>query len=432
MTFAPNEALKASETYAITIAASLKDASGVALGAQQVLHFTTAGTAPAAPPLIDDLPTTGCFTTITMTGRATPGARVRLDADGIALNTTASDSGAFKFTFSFSGRSGFDIVRVRELGSDGSYSAERAICFRNNCELPRVVGATLDRTAKKFTIDFSRAMDATTLVLGNTIVFDLPLAGTLASSGQTATLAFDAALPESTIALTVKKSVKDVAGASMAADYAQSFAFETSVNERSKGYVTGAVYDATAGRPFANATIAIGATALTTDARGRYSRALNDAFMAGYCMHLVRGDRDHPTEVGLGFATPKRARNRVDIDGVLGGHDAASVAPSRVSLRRARILARARETRRVAHLPRDGERRRDHRPMVSAPSDHSRRLALRQSHEAVHQPQGWAHRNRAAKWHTSSGRRDSLGTHPSARSRSPHSHAHTRPPPARS
>jgi hypothetical protein len=44
---------------------------------------------------------------------------------------------------------------------------------------------------------------------------------------------------------------------------------------------------------------------------------LDDAFMAGYCVRLVRGDRDHPADVGLGFATPKRARNRVDIDGVL-------------------------------------------------------------------------------------------------------------------
>ncbi|HEY2164518.1 MAG TPA: carboxypeptidase-like regulatory domain-containing protein, partial [Gemmatimonadaceae bacterium] len=44
---------------------------------------------------------------------------------------------------------------------------------------------------------------------------------------------------------------------------------------------------------------------------------LDDGFMAGYCMRLVRGDRDHRTEVGLGFTTPKHAPKRVDIDGVL-------------------------------------------------------------------------------------------------------------------
>jgi len=56
-----------------------------------------------------------------------------------------------------------------------------------------------------------------------------------------------------------------------------------------------------------------GQTILAPDA----DALLDDAFMAGYCMRLVRGDGDHPTEVGLGFNTPKRARNRVDIDGVL-------------------------------------------------------------------------------------------------------------------
>jgi hypothetical protein len=44
---------------------------------------------------------------------------------------------------------------------------------------------------------------------------------------------------------------------------------------------------------------------------------LDDGFMAGYCMRLVRGDRDHRTEVGLRFTTPKHAPKRVDIDGVL-------------------------------------------------------------------------------------------------------------------
>jgi hypothetical protein len=56
-----------------------------------------------------------------------------------------------------------------------------------------------------------------------------------------------------------------------------------------------------------------GQTILAPDA----DALLDDAFMAGYCMRLVQGDRDHPTEVGLGFNTPKRARNRVDVDGVL-------------------------------------------------------------------------------------------------------------------
>jgi hypothetical protein len=44
---------------------------------------------------------------------------------------------------------------------------------------------------------------------------------------------------------------------------------------------------------------------------------LDDAFFAGYCFRLVRAERDHPTEVGLGFTAAAHANNRVDIDGVL-------------------------------------------------------------------------------------------------------------------
>ena len=44
---------------------------------------------------------------------------------------------------------------------------------------------------------------------------------------------------------------------------------------------------------------------------------LDEAFIAGYCFRIVKPNADHPSEVGLGFATPGRARDRVDVDGVL-------------------------------------------------------------------------------------------------------------------
>ncbi|MEO8381785.1 MAG: Ig-like domain-containing protein, partial [Acidobacteriota bacterium] len=288
VTFAPNAPLQANVSYTISMATTLRDAANGALASAQTVRFTTAGTAPAAAPVVDDLETTGCFTTVTMTGRAsTPGARVRLDADGVTLTTVASDSGAFRFLFSFSGRPGFHLVRVRELGSDGSLSSERALCFRLNCELPRVIGAALDRAAKKVTIDFSRPMDPSTLVVGGTILFTPSLAGTVAFAGQTATVSFDGDVPAVKVTLTVKQSVKDLDGASLAADYTQDFTIETDATERGKGYVSGAVYDATTGRPLPGATIDLAdpGTALipspqsssvqsSANDRGRYSRAL--------------------------------------------------------------------------------------------------------------------------------------------------------------
>ena len=56
-----------------------------------------------------------------------------------------------------------------------------------------------------------------------------------------------------------------------------------------------------------------GATFYAPDAEA----LLDDAFIAGYCVRLVKADKSRPSEVGLGFTTPSRARNRVDIDGVL-------------------------------------------------------------------------------------------------------------------
>src|SRR5262249_36636767 len=44
---------------------------------------------------------------------------------------------------------------------------------------------------------------------------------------------------------------------------------------------------------------------------------LDDGFIAGYCVRLVRGDRGHPTEIGLGFTAATRDRRRIDVDGVL-------------------------------------------------------------------------------------------------------------------
>ncbi len=56
-----------------------------------------------------------------------------------------------------------------------------------------------------------------------------------------------------------------------------------------------------------------GATFYAPDA----DELLDDGFIAGYCFRLVRSDRDHPSDVGLGFSAAKSARSRVDIDGVL-------------------------------------------------------------------------------------------------------------------
>src|SRR5207244_5616296 len=126
-----------------------------------------------------------------------------------------------------------------------------------------------------------------------TVVF-----GTLRGIGSTntgndvATVVYDAELSTGNFALTVKKEVKDTAGAAMVADYAQTFGLDSGpARDRGNGYVAGAIYDESTGRPLAGASVAITPSgqppAITIDS-GRYTRSLPEgaytieASAAGY------------------------------------------------------------------------------------------------------------------------------------------------------
>ncbi|HEX2835647.1 MAG TPA: Ig-like domain-containing protein [Thermoanaerobaculia bacterium] len=281
--FAPALPLRG-QRYTVTIANTLQDASGAPMAAQQSFGFTVGGSAPANAPIVDETTTTGCFSGTTLTGRvATPGARVRLDVDGVSMTTTSNESGAFKFTFTFSGQTGYHVVRVRELGADGTLSTERAICFRLSCSIPQVTGATLDREAKTLAIQFSKAMDLSTMSVGTSIVVkpegESELAGTVSlnATGDVATVTL-ASVPEKSITLTVRKTVKDTSGTALAADYTQLFTFSTDPQlGLGDGYINGAVYDATNGRPLEGALIEIaGVTSKSTNHRGRYSHPMRE------------------------------------------------------------------------------------------------------------------------------------------------------------
>ncbi|HEY6213805.1 MAG TPA: Ig-like domain-containing protein, partial [Vicinamibacterales bacterium] len=278
ITFAPLQPLRSGARYTVTVATSLRDLAGSQLGAAHSFSFLTGGSAPASAPIVDETNTTGCFGAATLTGRvSTPGARVRLDVDGVVMTTQSSDSGAFKFTFTFSGQSGYHAVRVREIGADGSLSAERALCYRISCATPQVLSARLDRGAKTLTIQFSKAMDRASLD-GAIVVTDADNpALVLNATNDVATLTFTN-IAAKNITLTVKKSAKDAGGAAMLADYTQTFTYSTDPNaERGKGYISGAVYDATNGRPLANARIEILNSQfpiLNSNDRGKYAISL--------------------------------------------------------------------------------------------------------------------------------------------------------------
>ncbi|MFL6244945.1 MAG: Ig-like domain-containing protein [Thermoanaerobaculia bacterium] len=288
ISFAPQQALKRGERYTIAVAQSLKDASGAALNAAFSSSFTIGTSAPNVPPVLDPI-VDGCFTDTTVTGRVSvPGARVQLEVDGVEVTKVSNaTTGAFEVRVTFSGQPGFHSVRAREMGGDGTLSPERAMCVHISCAAPRVVAASLDRAAKKLTIQFSKPMDPATLIVGAAgsirVVPDgaAALAGTIAMNAlnDTATITFAEALPESSIALTVTRTAKDTGGAILAAEYTQVFTVDGAPPSASgKGYISGAVYDATKGRQLSGATIQIaGEPPTITNDQGRYaSRPLGE------------------------------------------------------------------------------------------------------------------------------------------------------------
>ena len=265
ISFAPVRPLTPGMTYTLTIAQTLKDLAGGTLASPYTLVFSVAASAPATPPALDQSDKAGCFSKEFITGHASvAGARLRLDLDGVTTTTTAGADKSFRFDFTLSGQSGFHIARIHEIGADGTLSPEAAVCYRVNCAGPQVLSASLDRNVKKLTIQFSKPMNASTLTASPTGTIQLAPSGgaavtgtvSLDSSGMVATVTTSADLSASVITLVVKKEVQDTTGLSMAADYVSTFTLtgDTPVGT-GQGYVSGAVYDATNGRPLPSAQI---------------------------------------------------------------------------------------------------------------------------------------------------------------------------------
>ena len=182
----------------------------------------------------------------------------------------------------FSGQPGYHVARVREIGGDGTLSPESTVCYRIIASGPQVVTASLDRSARRLVIQFSKPMKASTLVAspGGTIILGA-LTGivTLNATGDTATIVYDIDLGVSPLALTISRTVQDATGLVMVSDFVQTFTIESSDRAAGRGYVAGAVYDATTGRPLPQAAIVIRPlddVRSMTDDRGRYVKAVGE------------------------------------------------------------------------------------------------------------------------------------------------------------
>ncbi|MDQ6802386.1 MAG: Ig-like domain-containing protein, partial [Acidobacteriota bacterium] len=341
ISIAPDVPLSSGTKYTLDVSTTLKDVAGLSLTQPIALSFVTAAGAPTTPPALDQTDTAGCFHTAVITGKGVVvGARMRLDLDGVSTTVATAADSTFKFDLTFSGQPGYHVARIREVGGDGTLSPEATICYRINCNGPQVLAASLDRRAKRLVIQFSKPMKPMTLVAapGGTIVLGA-FSGvvTINGNGDTATVVYEPDLGISPLSLTIMRSVQDATGIPMAADFAQTFTIESSERAAGKGYVAGAVYDATTGRPLPQAAIVIRPlddVRSMSDDRGRYVRVVGEGayileataagFATAWRQAIVRAGAG---SVPLDFRLTRRGDDHIagaDLNIDSGGDDATT------------------------------------------------------------------------------------------------------------
>ncbi len=280
LTFAPAALLTGGAQYTIRVTTAAKNLAGTALEAEYTSTFTVATSAPAVAPLVDPIGSAVCGESITVTGTAPAGTRVRLESGTLVLNTQADASGKFSFTWPVSGQSGFAAIRVRVVGSDGSVSPAAELNVRVDCSGPQVLNASFDRAVNKLTIQFSEPVAASTIGVGTSIVLTdegHSIAGSAAVEQSVVTVTPAENLANETFSLTVTTAVEDLIGNALVAPYSQEFAIGSDEPEPGdgSGFISGEVYDATTGRPLPGAIVSIDVATpapitSSSDARGRY------------------------------------------------------------------------------------------------------------------------------------------------------------------
>jgi RHS repeat-associated protein len=312
LTFAPATLLAAGGRYTLRVTTAAKNLAGASLGAEYTSAFTVAAGAPSTPPSLSPLTSAVCGQSITVNGTATPGARVRLDSGTLTLNASADGTGKFSFTYPISGQSGYALVRVSTVGSDGSLSPAAELNVRIDCSGPQVLNASFDRAANKITIQFSEPIDAATANVGtgNAILIALEdgrsVAGTASVSESLVTVTPAENLSAKTITLTVTNAVKDRIGNALVTPYSQTFAAagEQPTAGDGSGFISGEVYDATTGRPLPAASITIDSNppvSTAADARGRYVARLHEG------AHTIKASLNGYTNVWREIIVPAGA-----------------------------------------------------------------------------------------------------------------------------
>ncbi|HKD11339.1 MAG TPA: Ig-like domain-containing protein, partial [Thermoanaerobaculia bacterium] len=274
----PTSALAAQTLYRIDVTTAVADLAGNPLAAAFRSRFTTGGSSAPTPPVLDPIPPALCATQITVTGRADPGARIRVTGGATVVTAVAGPDGRFSVDVALNPDQVNALVFVA-LDAQGNASAPVSASVRTDCTPPRVESAALD--ADDLVITFSEAMDPATVTLGASGSVTLAAASgelgstlTLSSDGITARVTGVRPLSAETFTLTVNRNAKDLVGNALLAPFVKTFTPGLDIG------LVGQVFDDRIGRPLPGVLVTVlaingsapptPAPASTTDGEGRF------------------------------------------------------------------------------------------------------------------------------------------------------------------
>src|SRR5262249_24350453 len=136
----PAAALSSQTVYRIDVSTNVADLAGNKLSSAFVSRFTTGGSGGPTAPVLDPVPSALCASSITITGKADPGARVRVTGGATVVTAIAGADGRFSVVVDL------NLDKVNSLDfvafdAQNRSSATTSVSVRADCTPPRVESA---------------------------------------------------------------------------------------------------------------------------------------------------------------------------------------------------------------------------------------------------------------------------------------------------
>ncbi|MCG8461929.1 MAG: Ig-like domain-containing protein, partial [Holophagales bacterium] len=250
LTVVPQGLLPPATEVRLVLTAQLTDLAGHAL-ATSTLAFTTVSDGAPAAPLLQAVPSSLCADTLTVSGTADAGARVRLDGGAGRVEARAGADGSFALEVALvAGRP--HLLEAVAIDGEGRISSTARAQVTHDCEPPRVLDAQL--AGDVLTLAFDAPVVPASLGL---TVSDAsgPLAGSQAVEGASATWTADLPLPSGALRLEVAAGLEDLAGNTLGFPWVRLFGAGGA-----SSFLSGTVVDESTGRPLGGAAVTVTAS----------------------------------------------------------------------------------------------------------------------------------------------------------------------------